>query len=81
MGRSRVDYFPTVDFSETVTTRSQLREVLAEPSEFVTNKEFVELDEFGRDFIARSPIHSSTVILVVWLMRSQTNRTSLTSIE
>jgi PPOX class probable FMN-dependent enzyme len=44
-----------VDFSETVTTRSELRDVLAEPSEFVTNKEFVELDEFGRDFIARSP--------------------------
>lgn len=42
-------------FFETVTTRSQLRDVLAEPSEFVTNKEFVELDEFGRDFIARSP--------------------------
>lgn len=55
MGRSRVGYVRTVDFSETVTTRSQLREVLAEPSEFVTNKEFVELDEFGRDFIARSP--------------------------
>ena len=48
-------YVRTVDFSETVTTRAQLREVLAEPSEFVTNKEFVELDEFGRDFIARSP--------------------------
>lgn len=44
-----------MEFFETVTTRSELREVLAEPSEFVTNKEFVELDEFGRDFIARSP--------------------------
>ena len=55
LGRSRVGYVRTVDFSETVTTRAQLREVLAEPSDFVTNKEFVELDEFGRDFIARSP--------------------------
>ena len=55
LGRHRVGYVRTVDFSETVTTRSHLREVLAEPSEFVTNKEFVELDEFGRDFIARSP--------------------------
>ena len=44
-----------MEFSETVTTRSELREVLAEPSEFVTSKEFTELDEFGRDFIARSP--------------------------
>jgi len=43
-----------MDFSEPVTTRSQLRGVLAEQSEFVTNKEFIELDEFGRDFIARS---------------------------
>ena len=55
MGRSGVGYVRTVEFSETLTTRSQLREILAEPSEFVTNKEFVELDEFGRDFIARSP--------------------------
>jgi PPOX class probable FMN-dependent enzyme len=50
-----VGYRRTVDFSEAVTTRSQLREVLAEPSGFVTDKEFAELDEFGRDFIARSP--------------------------
>ena len=55
LGRDRTGYVPTVEFSETVTTRSHLREVLAEPSEFVTNKEFGELDEFGRDFIARSP--------------------------
>ena len=55
LGRSRVGYVRTVEFSETVTERSHLREVIAEPSEFVTNKEFVELDEFGRDFIARSP--------------------------
>ena len=44
-----------MDFSETLTTRAELRDVLAEPSELVTNKEFAELDEFGRDFIARSP--------------------------
>ena len=44
-----------MDFSEPVTTRSQLRELLAEPSEFVTDKEFVALDDVGRDFIARSP--------------------------
>jgi len=50
-----VGYARTVEFSETLTTRAQLRAVLAEPSDFVTNKEFVELDEFGRDFIARSP--------------------------
>ena len=41
-------YVRTVEFSETLTTRAQLREVIAEPSEFVTNKEFVELDEEGK---------------------------------
>ena len=43
-----------MEFTQTVTTRAQLRNILAEPSEFVTNKEFTELDEHGRDFIARS---------------------------
>ena len=44
-----------MEFAQTVTTRAQLRNILAEPSEFVTNKEFTELDEHERDFIARSP--------------------------
>jgi len=43
------------DFAETITTRAALREVLAEPNDFVTNKEVTELDEYCRDFIARSP--------------------------
>lgn len=44
-----------MEFAETITTRAALREVLAEPSKFVTNKEVTELDEYCRDFIARSP--------------------------
>jgi len=44
-----------MEFAETTTTRAALREVLAEPSEFVTNREVNELDEYCRDFIARSP--------------------------
>jgi hypothetical protein len=34
-----------MDFVETITTRAALREVLAEPNEFVTSKEVTELDE------------------------------------
>jgi len=44
-----------MEFAETITTRAALRGVLDEPSEFVTNKEMTELDEYCRDFIARSP--------------------------
>lgn len=44
-----------MEFTETITTRAALRKVLAEPSEFVTNKEVTELDDHCRDFIARSP--------------------------
>jgi len=44
-----------MEFAETITTRQELREVLAPPSEFVTDKEVTELDDYCRDFIARSP--------------------------
>lgn len=44
-----------MEFVEPITTRDGLREVLAPPSEFVTDKEVTELDEYCRDFIARSP--------------------------
>ena len=44
-----------MDFADTITTRAALREVLDEPSELVTDKEVHALDEFCRDFIARSP--------------------------
>lgn len=47
--------FRRMDFTDTITTRAALREVLDEPSELVTSKEVSELDEFCRDFIARSP--------------------------
>lgn len=42
-------------FAEPITTRDALRDVLAPPSEFVTNKEVTALDDYCRDFIARSP--------------------------
>lgn len=44
-----------MEFADTISTRAELREVLDEPSKFVTGKEVSELDEFCRDFIARSP--------------------------
>ncbi len=44
-----------MDFADTITTRAALRDVLDEPSEFVTDKEVTALDEFCRDFISRSP--------------------------
>ena len=42
-------------FTGPITTRDALREVLAPPGESVTNKEISSLDEYCRDFIARSP--------------------------
>ncbi len=44
-----------MDFTDTITTREALRDVLAPPSDFVTNKEVQSLDDHCRDFIARSP--------------------------
>ncbi|MEL7207577.1 MAG: MSMEG_1061 family FMN-dependent PPOX-type flavoprotein [Actinomycetota bacterium] len=44
-----------MEFTDAITTVDQLREVLAPPSEFVTDKETDALDEHGRDFIDRSP--------------------------
>lgn len=44
-----------MQFAETITSRDALREVLAPPGESVTNKEVTELDDYCRDFIARSP--------------------------
>lgn len=42
-------------FTETITSRESLREVLAPPSDFVTSKEVTMLDDHCREFIARSP--------------------------
>lgn len=42
-------------FDEEITTLEELREVIAPPSEFVTDKEIDALDDICRDFIARSP--------------------------
>jgi PPOX class probable FMN-dependent enzyme len=44
-----------MEFADTITTVEQLREVLAPPSEFVTDKETATLDDRCRDFIGRSP--------------------------
>ncbi len=44
-----------MDFTDTITTRDQLRAVLEPPSHFVTDKEVTELDQYCRDFISRSP--------------------------
>jgi len=44
-----------MDFSETITTLDELREIIEPPSELVTAKDVTELDEYCRDFIARSP--------------------------
>ena len=42
-------------FKDTVTTLDELREVIAPPSELVTEKEVTALDHYCRNFIARSP--------------------------
>lgn len=42
-------------FEDTITTLDELRTVIAPPSNSVTAKEVGELDEYCRDFIARSP--------------------------
>ena len=42
-------------FADTVTTLNELRAVIRPPSELVTAKETAVLDEYCRDFIARSP--------------------------
>ncbi len=44
-----------MDFEDTVTTLDELRAVIRPPSELVTAKEVDALDEYCRDFIARSP--------------------------
>ncbi len=44
-----------MDFTDTITTPAELREIIPPPHEFVTNKEVSELDEHCREFIARSP--------------------------
>lgn len=41
--------------AEPITSRDAPREVLAAPGESVTNKEVTALDDYCRDFIARSP--------------------------
>jgi PPOX class probable FMN-dependent enzyme len=50
-----VEYGPVMDFAETLTTMDELRSVIAPPSELVTAKEVTALDDYCRDFIARSP--------------------------
>ncbi|MEM9654700.1 MAG: MSMEG_1061 family FMN-dependent PPOX-type flavoprotein [Actinomycetota bacterium] len=44
-----------MQFSDSITTLDGLREVIAAPSELVTAKEISSLDDYCRDFIARSP--------------------------
>ncbi len=44
-----------MEFSETITTLEALRDVIPPPNEIVTAKEISELDNYCRDFIARSP--------------------------
>jgi len=44
-----------VEFVDTITTMDELREVIAPPGDLVTAKEVTELDDYCRDFIARSP--------------------------
>lgn len=44
-----------MEFTDVIASREALREVLAPPGESVTNKEVTSLDEYCRDFIARSP--------------------------
>ena len=44
-----------MDFTDTITTLDGLREVITPPSELVTAKEIDSLDDYCRDFIARSP--------------------------
>lgn len=48
-------YGSAMDFRDTITTLGELREVIAPPSELVTAKEVGILDDYCRDFIARSP--------------------------
>jgi len=42
-------------YSDAITTLEELREVIAPPNEIVTVEELDVLDEYCRDFIARSP--------------------------
>ena len=44
-----------MEFVDTITTMDELREVIAPPGDLVTAKEVTELDDYCRDFIARSP--------------------------
>jgi len=44
-----------MEFSETITSLEQFREVMEPPSHFVTDKEVSSLDQHCRGFIARSP--------------------------
>lgn len=44
-----------MEFSDVITTEAGLRDVIAPPSEVVTAKEIDTLDDYCRDFIARSP--------------------------
>ena len=44
-----------VTFSQPVTTREQLREIIAEPNELAVRKQICVSDEHCRAFIERSP--------------------------
>jgi PPOX class probable FMN-dependent enzyme len=44
-----------MEFTDTITTLNELRNVIAPPSDLVVAKETTEFDEYCRDFIARSP--------------------------
>ncbi len=44
-----------MQYSDTITTLDGLREIIAPPNEVVTAKEVSALDDYCRDFIARSP--------------------------
>ena len=44
-----------MDFDEIIASRAELREIIDPPHEVVLRKEISRLDDFCRDFIARSP--------------------------
>ena len=58
-----------MDFTDTITTLHGLREVIAPPSELVTAKEIDSLDDYCRDFIARSPFRRDRLDRWRWLDR------------
>jgi PPOX class probable FMN-dependent enzyme len=48
-------YGGDVEFDQAITTIEELRQIIAPPRDFISAKDVSELDEYCRDFIARSP--------------------------